>query len=370
MTDLLRTPRRALADAGQRLRPRLRAILQTATAAVAAWYLAVLLLPDQRPSFACIAAVIALGASYGQRGERALQLVGGVVLGIVIGDIIVRAIGTGAPQIGLLVMLAMCVAVIIRGGEVVIGEAAVSAILLVTLAPSASPGFSPNRILEAVIGGVVALAINALFFPPDPSLHVGRAAQALFSELGRTLERVAAALARRDLASAETALGEARGIDRLVGELDAALRLGHETARLAPPRRRTRVVLARYGATLPQLDFAVRDTRVLARHVLRSVRAGTAPAALADAVRELSLSVWELAGTYDRPERAEAARAHAIAAAALADEADGAPASREVVAQVRSTAVDLRRAADLAAGAPEPVHERPTEELLVPAGAG
>ena len=52
-------------------------ILQTAIAATAAWYAAVLLLPDGRPSFASIAAVICLGASYGQRGSKALQLVGG-----------------------------------------------------------------------------------------------------------------------------------------------------------------------------------------------------------------------------------------------------------------------------------------------------
>ena len=46
-----------------RLRVRAWPILQTAVAAVAAWYLAQLLLPERQPVFASIAAVVALGAT-------------------------------------------------------------------------------------------------------------------------------------------------------------------------------------------------------------------------------------------------------------------------------------------------------------------
>jgi uncharacterized membrane protein YgaE (UPF0421/DUF939 family) len=59
------SPSRAVAR-GALLRLRLRSwpILQTAGAAVAAWFLATLLVPEEQPVFASIAAVIALGASY------------------------------------------------------------------------------------------------------------------------------------------------------------------------------------------------------------------------------------------------------------------------------------------------------------------
>src|SRR5215212_2453086 len=70
-STLPRRPRRALQVAAHRLRPRLLAILQTAAAAVLAWQLAAALLPDPRPAFASIAAVIAVGATFGQRGSRA-----------------------------------------------------------------------------------------------------------------------------------------------------------------------------------------------------------------------------------------------------------------------------------------------------------
>ena len=342
-----------------RLRGRLWPILQTALAATAAWYAAVLLLPDGRPSFASIAAVICLGASYGQRGSKALQLIAGVVLGITVASILVAFIGTGSLQIGLMVVLAMSAAVLLRGGELLVAESAVSAILLVSLDPNTSDfSFTLNRVLEGLIGGGVALAVTSLVFPPDPALHVGRAAQAVFSGLGSALERLSTALTAGDAAVAGEALDEARALDALVDEFEETLSIGRDTARLSPRRRASLVELERYGASFAQVDFAVRDTRVLARHAVRLARSGEAiDPILPEAVRELGLAVWSLASAYDQPERAFEVRGHALRAGALAGEAGGG----EVAAQIRSTAVDLRRAADLLAA--EPL-EAPTEELL------
>ena len=168
-----------------RLRGRTWPILQTAVAATAAWCLAVVVLPDGRPSFASIAAVICLGASHGQRGSKALQLVAGVVLGICVASALVSVIGAGPLQIGVMVALAMAVAVLLGGGELLTAESAVSAILIVSLDPGASDGFTVSRILEGVIGGGVALAVSSLLFPADPVLPVARAAQAVLAGLGR-----------------------------------------------------------------------------------------------------------------------------------------------------------------------------------------
>ena len=71
--------------------------------------------------------------------------------------------------------------------------------------------------------------------------------------------------------------------------------------------------------------------------------------------------MWELAAAYDDPPRAELARRRALAAATRAENLDGA--RPELVGQVRSTAVDLVRAAELVADPDEPL-DRPTEELL------
>jgi Fusaric acid resistance protein-like len=366
------SPRTHVRAARARLRGRLLAIVQTATAAVLAWYLATLLLPDPRPSFAAIAAVVAVGASHGQRAGRAVQLVGGVVLGVSMADLIVHFIGSGGWQLGVMVVLAMSAAVLVGGGELLVVEAGVSAILLVALDPGAAAGFSPNRILEAILGGVAALAITSVLFPPDPVLGAGRAAQSVFVALGRTLERVAAALAGHDAAAAERALVEARGIDGLLRAVEDELETGRETARYAPPRRGALVELDRYERSIPQIDYAVRNTRVLARHGLRVARVpGELPARLPEAVRDLSHAVWELAASYDAPAHAATARDVAVRAAGRVTALHELPPDAAMVAvQARSVAADLVRAADLVTGIAEPADERPTEELLVdPAAA-
>ena len=379
MHELLTRPHRTLGRraraatrvARRRLRTRMLPILQTSIGAVLAWYLAVALLPDPRPAFASIAAVIALGATFEHRGARVVELTGGVVLGLTIADVIVQVIGNGPPQMGLMTLLAMSAAALLGGGPLLIVEAAVSAVLLAAIDPTAAatgPGLSPLRFMEALIGGGVALAVSSVFFPPNPALIVGRVVQGIFADVGRALEQVAAALAAGDAAGAREALETARGTDRRIDTLDDALAAARETARLAPRGRGARDEVARYARTFAQVDFAVRNTRVLARSALRYTRAGEpVPPELADAVRGLGAAVWELAAAYDEPRRTpevqRLGRAAAGRAAAIAERVRE-PALAEIAGQVRSTAVDLVRAADLLEGATIAPEERPTEELL------
>jgi uncharacterized membrane protein YgaE (UPF0421/DUF939 family) len=342
----------------RRLHGRVLPIVQAAVAAVAAWLLAGALVAESRPAFAAIAAVICVGVTQGRRGERAVQLAGGVVIGICAATLLMSAIGPGVPQLGVMVVLAMVTAALLGGGEMVIVEAGVSAILLVTLDPGAAGEFSGDRILEALIGGASALAVGAVLFPSDPVLNAGRSGQAVYAALGQALQRVAAGLERRDPDESRAALEDARAIDPLLAEAREAL---DARERLAP--RSARREIERYERSLGQVDLAVRNTRVLARDAARLARAGEPPAGVPSAIRLLEGAVWELAAAHDDPPRAEIARRRALAAAARAENLEGA--RPELVGQVRSTAADLVRAAELVAD-DEPL-DRPTEELLAAA---
>jgi uncharacterized membrane protein YgaE (UPF0421/DUF939 family) len=371
----VRIPRVSPRWTARRLRPRLLPIAQTAAAAVIAYYIAQLLpISESRPVFASIAAVISLGATYSRRGPRAAELIGGVVLGLTVADLIIQAIGTGPLQIGLMIVLAMGTAVVLGGGELLVTEAAVSGLLLASLGPT-DHGLSADRFLEALTGGGVALIVGSLFFPPDPALLVSRAGHALFGGLGSTLEQISRALSDGDPARAEAALRDAREMDAGVDALEEALATARETARFAPPRRGIRELLDRYGRTLRQLDFAVRNARVLARHSMRYSRARlAAPEGLGEALHELAEAVWALAAAYEDPQRATEARALARAAGARAREVFEREPDLELTAiltQVRSLAADLMRAGELLEGSAEASDERPTEELLdsLPAAA-
>jgi uncharacterized membrane protein YgaE (UPF0421/DUF939 family) len=351
----------------RRLRTTLLPILETAGAAVAAWYLAKLLFGHRETGFAAIAAVICLGATMGQQRERALELTGGVVVGVLIADLLVGLLGSGPPQVGLMIVLAMSAAVLVGGGTMLMTEAAVSAIIIGSSA-SSSLGVFPVRPLEALVGGSVAFAVHSLLFPPDPLLHVGRAANEVFSGLGRTLRDVAAALRTSDRALAERALVAARSIDGDVRALNDALALGRETARLAPRRRSARGALERQEEIARHLDFAVRNTRVLARDTLRHARSGAPPVPdLADAVDDLGQALWALAAAFDESGARDEPRFLALRAGARASEAMARHDNLtliEIAGQIRSTAADLIRAAQAGASDESGFPEASTEEML------
>src|SRR5215210_2310190 len=208
-------------------------ILQTAVAACAAWFLSVLLLGVERPTFAPIAAVICLGLAVGERGRRAVELTLGVAFGVAIADFLVFAVGVGALQAGLVVALA--VAVFLGREEVGVKEAAISAMIIMIIFHSPDSGLPLERFLEALIGGGTALLINALL-PINPERMVEEAAHPLFEESVAVLEEVAGALAGGDAERVQNAYVKAREIDARVAGLKEAVAAGRETARPAQAR--------------------------------------------------------------------------------------------------------------------------------------
>src|SRR5215208_3905922 len=122
--------RHRLRSGALRLRSAWLQILQTAVAACLAWFLAVLILGVERPTFAPIAAVIALGRAVGARARRAVELTLGVAFGVALAVVLVSLVGVGAVQAGAVVVLAMGLAVFLGGGDVGVKEAAISALII------------------------------------------------------------------------------------------------------------------------------------------------------------------------------------------------------------------------------------------------
>jgi hypothetical protein len=106
---------------------------------------------------------------------------------------LVRGIGTGGWQIAVLVVLAMSTALLVGGGPELVTEAGVSAILLATVQVP-DGGVSPDRFLDALMGGAVSLVVNAILFPVDPILLVARASQPVCLDLGASLDATARGL--------------------------------------------------------------------------------------------------------------------------------------------------------------------------------
>ena len=334
-----------------RLRSGWLPILQTAVAACLAWFLAVLLLGLERPTFAPIAAVIVLGLAVSERGRRAVELTLAVAFGVAMADLLLSVVGVGALQAGVFVVLGMAVAVFLGGGDLGVKEAAISAmIIMFTFTPSAAV-FQVDRFLEALIGGGTALLINALL-PVNPERMVEDAAFPVFAESAAVLEEVADALEEGDAGRVQRAYVKAREIDARVSGLKEAVAAGRETARLAPPRRRSLGHMELYASASDQIDLTVRDVRALARAALSVVQPEAeepVPERLLAAIRGLARATEALASylqTSGVPpdETRQLALEAASEASTLLEEHEDLASNLGVnalVDQIHSSAVDL-----------------------------
>ncbi len=338
------------------------AILQAAVAAGLSWFLARLIVGQPQPFFAPAAAVISLGLSRGQPRRRAVELSIGVAVGIGIAALIVKLIGVGAIQVTVLVALVMAVALLFGSSPILINQAAVSALLIMTLP---GQGAEIDRFLDACVGGAVAVLLGQFLLFRDPFAEVAEARRVALADLAGALEEIAAVLAKPDLAAAEAALARARRLDDQVDHLYDAVNEAGETVSFSPRRRTLLERLDPQSDAAPQLDYAVRDTRVLARATATATRREVAldpglargVEALAEAARALGPS---------RPGGDEEVARLATAAAREASRADtgGALWATMIVGQSRAIAFDLLRAAGEGAdeararlGPPEPTLE-------------
>ena len=303
--------------ADRRLRPDLWPAVQASVAATVAWYLANDVLGYPQPIFAPIAAAVSLGASRVMRGHRALQLISGVTLGIGIGIGVGALAGSGALALGLAVLSSMCVAVAVGSGftgngAMFINQTSVSAILVIALQLSDS---GLQRLIEAWVGGGVALVIAVLLFPAAPLPLVRETTQGVFIALRDALDHLDQLVSgRRPLDPTWTLAAGQRIIEQLAALLGAR-GTASEIVRLAPRWWRARAALRTAEERSAQLNLLANAVLSLLRIATEAlVTEPDLPDQLRRAIHELTVALGALA------EDGDAGAAEAVASAALADQ--------------------------------------------------
>lgn len=262
----------------ERWRDRIFFIGQCAIAAGLAWALARYVVGHQQPFFAPVAAMVCLGFSFGQRLRRVAEVMVGVAVGVGVGDLFVRFFGTGVPQIIFVVALAMSIAVLLGAGTLMTTQAGVQAAIVTTLLPNPGAGFS--RWLDAVLGGLVALAA-ATIAPAAAIRRPRQQASEVLNELSAILVETAEGLRdksdqeahaeHRDERELTDALRRARASEGMLDDLRSAAEEGVAVVRLSPFRRRHRGRVQQIADLVVPLDRAIRNIRVLVRRCAVSV---------------------------------------------------------------------------------------------------
>jgi uncharacterized membrane protein YgaE (UPF0421/DUF939 family) len=316
-------------------------IAQCAVAAGVAWFVAADLLGHETPFFAPIAAVVSLGTSYGQRLRRVAEVTLGVAIGVLVADLLVLALGSGAWQLALIVALAMTSAFLLDGGQLFVTQAAVQSIVVSTLLPQAEEGLT--RWTDALIGGAVAL-VAATVVPAAPLRRPREQAAVVVRKVADLLRAAADVMVDGEVEPALDLLADARSTDYLIRELQLAADEGLAVVASSPFRVRHGPGVRRMAELVDPLDRALRSTRVLVRHTaVAAYHRRPVPHTYAVLARELADAVDEVADELHADRMAVGARPALLAVGFATGQVErSAVLSAEVVlAQLRGVIADM-----------------------------
>lgn len=271
------------------MRPAAWPVLQTAAASGFAWWLCREFLHHPRPVFAAVTVIVAMGASAGRRGRQVITIVVATALGIGLGDLLLSVLGAGPVAVGVVVLLAMTLALLINPDPLFTTNVAISGMIFV--ATERTQGLTPDRLLDGLIGGGVAILFSVFLFPLSPVRHVRETAAPVLAAVRAALEDTSAALRDGNPARSERAWH--RVFDHPA--VRDAVRLGNDVTRIAIRRRADRVRMVQQSAVLDHLPQIARTTHVLAGVAHRIVRERGGSPRLAEPVEELARGVEALA---------------------------------------------------------------------------
>jgi uncharacterized membrane protein YgaE (UPF0421/DUF939 family) len=341
-----------------RLRQGWLPVVESTAAATGAWLIAARLVGHPQPFFAPAAALLVLGQARGRRMWRAVEVILGVAGGVLVADVVIQALGPRSTwTVFTVLLLTLTLAVAVGATAISVVQAAVSALYLVVVAPPAGTAV-PFRFVDALIGGGVALVASQVAVAGDPIAPLARESGQMFREVVGVITDVAVAIERHDEPAAMSALDRARHADAAVERLRTAVMAAQETLRLHVRQRQRRDGVRAVDLAVTQVDYMVRNVRVLARAGVTLARLPvTSPPELSAALRSLAVAVSAVDELFaaEMSNSIEDAQRHAEQAEAAALDAvrtvgrllTGTPplALVVVVAQVRATAIDLLRAA-------------------------
>jgi uncharacterized membrane protein YgaE (UPF0421/DUF939 family) len=253
-------------------------VVKTAVAVVAAIALCSLVNPGTFPTFGAIAALLVVQPSINQSFVKGLERSAGVVMGVVLATLVHLGLGDAVWVVVLVVVVAILLSWAIRLTPTSATQVAISGMLVLTTGV-VTPNYSLDRIIETVIGAVVALVVNLLIVPPlllEPA-HLGVAR--LARDAAVAFERLALGLTEGwSRERWETALVDARRLRQQQAKADAAMLAARESLTMNPRGGRHRELLQHDVEVAEQLGVLV--TRAIG--MTRAVRDNATPDIYAD----------------------------------------------------------------------------------------
>lgn len=248
----------------QRLKDSIWQIMQLVVASFASYLFAHFVLGHPVPLLAVTVAISSLGFSRDTRPGRVGSTALAMVIGVLISETLLITLGHGAIQLSLAILVSLLLARIFTKNPAFALTVTIQAVLVQMLtAPTGGP-FA--RVIDGLVGGLVALAFTALL-PRNPIKLARKDAAELFGLMKQTLADLRQVALTGDPEVADNALSRIRKsqplVDNWQGSLDSALAI----SKVSPFYRWAQQEIAQQRQLLEGMDLATRNLRVITRRV-------------------------------------------------------------------------------------------------------
>ncbi|WP_210464192.1 FUSC family protein [Rufibacter roseolus] len=148
-------------------------IAKTAFAAALSWFVASSLLHSPYPYFAAVAAIITVQVTVADSVDKATQRIIGIIGGVLVSMLLGHWFQIGAISIFFIILIGMAIAKALRMNPQIISQVAISSLLVLAFGQMRE-GYAVERIIETILGSVIAVLINALIVPRNAVPEVER----------------------------------------------------------------------------------------------------------------------------------------------------------------------------------------------------
>jgi uncharacterized membrane protein YgaE (UPF0421/DUF939 family) len=162
---------------------------KSAVASSLAWETCVVL-GISRPYLAPIAALLCLQVTIDDSVKRAYQRIIGTIIGVILTAFVLQKLGVHAWSIGFVTLTSSIFGRWLKLNDQIISQVGVSALLVFVL-QNQNHKYPIERVEETIVGGIVAVVVNMLLFPPNYTKDALQSIGNYSSHLANSFEQLA-----------------------------------------------------------------------------------------------------------------------------------------------------------------------------------
>lgn len=236
-------------------------VVKTAFAAGLSWMAASLIPGSLYPVFAPLAAILTMQVTIADSIEKGVYRVLGVIVGVTVGGFIGSFFAINTLTIFLAILLGISASTAFHLNPQIISQVGVSTLLV--LGYGHTEGYMAGRILETIIGSLIAVLINMLIIPSKASVAARQSIINSIFQLKLVLERLAAG--RQD---ATVGLLEARQAVKQIEKEHADIVQTAQSFRYTPFQRREGVAMFELVLLINRVEHISIQIRGIARSIV------------------------------------------------------------------------------------------------------